>query len=48
MCLNSLESERKLDPQRPGVAAVVDLDTIEGREASVASRKQRPAGGYPT
>jgi hypothetical protein len=39
---NSPEQERNFDPQRAGVAVVVELDRVEGREASGPIRMIRP------
>jgi hypothetical protein len=41
---NSPEPERNMDLQRRGVAVVVDLDRIEGRDGSGAILMQRSAG----
>jgi hypothetical protein len=41
---NSPELERNMDPQRRGIAVVVDLDRIEGRDASGALVMERSPG----
>jgi Pyridoxamine 5'-phosphate oxidase len=41
---NSPEFERNMDPQRRGIAVVVDLDRVEGRDASGALVMERSPG----
>ncbi len=41
---NSPEPERNMDQQRHGVAVVIDLDRVEGRDSSGAFLMQRSAG----
>jgi hypothetical protein len=38
---NSPEVERNLDPQRRGIAVIIDLDKVEGRDASGAILMER-------
>ena len=40
---NTAEPERNLDPRRGGVAVIVDLDRVEGRDASGAVLMERDA-----
>ena len=41
---NSPDLERNMDPQRRGIAVVVDLDRVEGRDASGALVMERSPG----